>query len=382
MKRINVDSSIISAMSFQVFVPVDPEHCFDSDLHNIATRDWAVPGEMLSFYVMTSPSVLQLDALTFSPYLSKKTVRSRRSTVFNNVVPIICTGFIELAATTTYHRFKSMKPFRLESGHGIYPMCVKIPNSMSVPFFIDVFIPRQANPITRIEMRCLLPFTVTWTMHVTPVSVVAQFNSSVTLRGTALESLEIEDTHAAFVARRESGGEDVASNVEIQKPQTGTGTVCDDDTISSVFIIKPLTEVGASLIANNTLQYMMDWRYKNLRFTSHFNVEMSGESLGFALLLPPVAAEVMRGVTVPMRITNVRNEDQNLDLVFEGGPIQPAVQRVKLPELAIGESCTIDVSLLPLVAGYHRFSFWAETKDGTKIQPLFPTYIRVVEPSE
>ena len=368
-------------MSFEVFVPADPEGCFDGDMHAVKTRDWAVPGEMLYFFVKTSPSVLQLDAITFSAYISRKTVRSRRSTLANTLAPTLSPEkYVDLEATTTYHRFPSMKPFRMESGHGIYPLCVKIPTEMTVPFIVEVFIPRKATPITKVEMRSVLPFMVTWAVHVTTVSLVAEFTTAVTLKG-AMEPLVVENTHATFCVKPANSGEDVASNVEIIKPQNGVATVTDEETVSSVFIMKPLTETGASLIANNTLQYMVDWRCGSLRYTCHYSVDVSNQALGFALLMPPVATEVMSAVTVPMRITNVRNVNQGIDLVFEGGPIQPAVQRVRLPELKIGESCTIDVSLLPLVVGYHKFSFWAETDDGTKIHPLFPTYIRVIAKS-
>ena len=379
MKRINVDSSIISTMTFEAFVPADPCNCFSGDVHEVATRSWAVPGETLYFFVKTSPSVLQLDAITFSAYVSRKAIRSRRSTVMNPITPTVCADYIDITGTTTHHSFPTMKPFRLETGHGIYPMLVKVPLDLMVPFYIDVFIPRNKTPIARVEMRIVHPFSVTWELHASTVSLVAQFTCSVALKGLPITSLELENTHVAFLTKPSNSDDDFASNIEIVKPANVQATMKDDDCISSVFIMRPLTEAGASLLANNLLEFMIDWRFENLRFTNHFMAEVSNECLGYALLLPPVTTEVMKRVTVPMRITNMRSQKQNIDLVFEGGPIQPTVQRLKVPELQIGDSCTLDISLLPLVAGCHVFNFWAEGDDGHRIRPLFPTYIRVTE---
>lgn len=375
----NVDASIISTMTFDAFVPADPLSCFNTDLHEVETRNWAVPGETLYIFVKTSPSVLQLDAITFSPYVTRKSVRSRRSTLMSPITPTVCADYIDLTGTTTHHSFPTMKPFRLESGHGIYPMSVKIPLDLAVPFYVDVFIPRSKTPIARVEMRTVLPFTVTWELRSSTVSLVAQFATSVSLKGCPINSIELENTNVAFLTKPSNIEGDFESNIEIVKPAKVSATMKDDDTISSVFIMRPLTEAGASLLANNLLEFMVDWSYKNMRWTNHYMVEVSNQCLGYALLLPPVSTEVMKRVTVPMRVTNMRSEKKRIDLVFEGGPIQPTVQRIRLPELRIGDSCTIDISLLPLVVGCHMFNFWAECEDGQKVAPLFPTYMRVTE---
>lgn len=376
MKRINVDASIVNTMDFEIFIPEDPSHCFESDLHTVETRNWAIPGEMLYFFIKTSPSVLQLDAITFSPYIVRKSVRSRRSTLMIPVSQGHSAKFIDISSTTTHHGFPSMRPFRLASGHGIYPMCIKVPIDMTVLFSIQVFIPRKSNPIAQTDMKALIPWNVTWEMHSTTVSLVAQFTTVAMLKGSLLHSVQMESTNIAFFTKPPHNEDDFATNIEIVKPGGASIALKDEDSMPSVFIIRPLTEAGASLMSNNMLEFMIDWKYKNLKFTSHFATEVEFESLGFTLLLPPVTTDLMKRVTVPMRITNLRSEKRNVELVFEGGPIQPTAQRIKVPELGVGDSCTVDISLLPLMEGYHKLSFWAE-EDGRRIDPLFPTYIHV-----
>ena len=65
MKRINTNDSIFQQMKFKLIIPLDPIKCTEN-IEKCQTRNWAVPGEILSFYILTSSTVLQLDTLSFS----------------------------------------------------------------------------------------------------------------------------------------------------------------------------------------------------------------------------------------------------------------------------------------------------------------------------
>jgi hypothetical protein len=152
----------------------------------------------------------------------------------------------------------------------------------------------------------------------------------------------------------------------------------DDESVSAIFIFRPLTELGACLLAGGSLCLGVEWHIDCLHFVSEWVSVVETNALGFALLIPPVTVEVMRTVSVPMRITNMRAARRSIDLVFEGGALQPTNQRVHIPELEKGASCTLNISILPLIAGDHKLNFWVEDA-GRRVDPLFPTYISVVE---
>jgi hypothetical protein len=272
-----------------------------------------------------------------------------------------------------------MQPFRIVTGEGIYPMSMKIPLEMTHAFSLRAFLPGRGDKGARVDLKPVNPFSVVWARDTTTVSLVTRFKIEMVLKGLPFPSIEIEGTNVALRSRLKSQVEDFESCIEILKPSQCNGEMKDEESVTSVFLFRPLTELGACLLADSLLHFMVDWRVANLRFTSEFTAELRSKSLGFALLLPPLTAEVMKTATVPMRITNLRAETRTIALFFEGGPIQPTTQVMHVPELAPGASYTLNISVLPLLAGEHRLDFWAE-EDGVRIDPMFPTYITVVDP--
>ena len=200
MAKTILDPSIITKMTFQIFVPLNPATCFQ-DLDHVQTRNFAVPGEVLSFFVKTSPSILQLDSFSFSAYIFDKPVRARRSTLIHPVQMNVSAKYVDPTATICHSSFPYMKPFRLPNGYAIYPLTVQVPANYSNPFYLDVYIPGKTTPIARTEIRPILPFSVSWEQHTTAVSYVAQFGIQTVLKGTKFNSVEIESTDISFDTR-------------------------------------------------------------------------------------------------------------------------------------------------------------------------------------
>ena len=148
--------------------------------------------------------------------------------------------------------------------------------------------------------------------------------------------------------------------------------------MSAFFSLVPLTELGAVTLSNIILNFKITWKIKDLLYTTIWFAEMDWPSFGIAMLLPPVTTKALKTTTVPLRITNLKEPKKDLELVFDGGAIQPVAQRIRLPEIATGESITVNISFLPLNSGYHQLKFWAE-ENGVKIEPLFPTYIEITD---
>jgi hypothetical protein len=207
---------------------------------------------------------------------------------------------------------------------------------------------------------------------------VTVYKITAALKFSLLKLVEVENTNLRFASPPPNDEQDFESHIEILNPAPVKATMVDENVLSTAFLLRPLTEFGASLLTNNLLHFSVDWRFESLRYTTQWTTEIRSRSLGFALLLPPVAAQVMQTVTVPVKITNLRAGNRQIELVFEGGAIQPTAERLKVPELGEGSSTTVNISILPLMAGEHRLKFWAE-ENGKKIYPLFPTYISVVE---
>jgi hypothetical protein len=253
-------------------------------------------------------------------------------------------------------------------------MSIKIPLDLNHPFQLTVVLP-GSNFSAKADLRPVSPFTVTLERHSTTVSLVAQFVVTATLKMNVFTSVDIDAATCSFASNRD---EDFESHIEIMRPAPVRATMRDDESVSAVFIFRPLTELGACLLAGGSMCLGIEWHIDCLRFVSEWVSAVETNALGFALLIPPVTVEVMCTVSVPMRITNIRAERRSIDLVFEGGALQPTNQRIHVPELERGASCTINIGILPLIAGDHRLNFWVED-GGRRVDPLFPTYISVVE---
>ncbi|OHT05876.1 hypothetical protein TRFO_26230 [Tritrichomonas foetus] len=378
MKRDHIDESILSGMKFELVVPLDPLHCFD-DIENCERRTWGVPGEVLHFFILTSASILQLDSLSFNVLVSRQRSMSRRTTLIYAPNFEINDNFIDSCETKTNHRFPTNEPFRLPDGRAVYPLTVKIPITMSATFSLEVFLPRKVQPIAKVELRSIQPFTVTFEQFSTAVSSIAKFNITTSLKSDVVKEIQLQSADVEFDTHPPNHEEDYLSHIRICKPSPFNCASHDDDNMSVIFSFIPLSEKGAVMLTNLTLHFMITWRVMNLEFTIIWEAKMENSSLGLAMLLPPITAKVNQTTTIPLRITNLKSpKKENLEIVFEGGPIQPVAERVKVPDLDVGSSATVNISLLPLSIGYHKFTFRAE--DATsKIYPLFPTYISVVE---
>ncbi|KAK8891041.1 hypothetical protein M9Y10_028245 [Tritrichomonas musculus] len=379
MKRYNIDPSIIQSINFKIIIPVNLQNCLN-DIDNCETRNWVVPGETLFFIIRTSASILQLDTLTFSVFLKKKQVKSRRSTLTtaSSTELVNAEYFLDIIDTNALHQFPSMVPFHLPSGEAIYPLSVKIPITMNAPFSLEVYTPRKKAPIAKIDMRSISPFNVTVESHATSLSLITLFKIEALFKVQGIDKLYIESADIDFDTRPPHNGKDFKSNIKIDKPCNCKCEVVDNESLSAVFSLIPLTELGAATLSNITLNFKITWRIKELAYTTVWIAEMDAPSFGMAMLLPPVTTKALKTTTVPLRITNLKETRKNLELVFDGGAIQPVAQRIRLPEIATGESITINISFLPLNSGYHQLKFWAE-EDGVKIEPLFPTYIEIVD---
>ncbi|OHT10953.1 hypothetical protein TRFO_19525 [Tritrichomonas foetus] len=378
MKRFNIDESILKSISFEIVVPFNPARCFDK-IETCETRDWAIPGEKLFFFLKASASILQLNSLSFSVFANKKQVRSRRSTLLISSTTNFTDQYIEPTETKTHHKLPSMSPFRLPDGTAIYPLFVQIPITLMTAFDIEVFIPRVSRSVAKKEIHPVFPFSVTFKQHQTTLSSIAQFFINISLKGQDINELDIESTNIGFDTRPPHNEEDFKSNIQIVKPCNLKCKICDDQNLSSVFLLSPLTENGALMLTSNlVIHFLLSWRIKELSFTSSWIVEMKTQSIGLTMLLPPVTTKALTTTTVPLRITNLKEARKNLELIFDGGAIQPVAQRIQVPEIPSGSSVTMNISFLPLSAGYHQLRFWAE-ENGKRIDPLFPTYINVVD---
>lgn len=379
MKRYNINSSIIQSINFQLVIPVDPIHCFD-DIDNCETRNWVVPGETLFFFIRSSASILQLDAISFNIFLRKKQIKSRRSTLAASPTTDfrLTECFLEVCETKTLHKFETTNPFHLPNGDAIYPLSIKIPVSMVTPFVIEAYTPRKATPIAKAEMKPINPFNVSIKSQTTSVSYITQFDIDTTFRQQSIEKVFIESTDLEFDTKPPHNSLDYQSNIKVEKPCNLHCQVHPDERFSVVYSLLPLTELGAVALSNFVVNFSINWTYNNLKFTSIWCYDFTSLSLGIAMLLPPVTTKALQTTTVPLRITNMIEARKDIEIVFDGGSIQPIAQRIKLPAISTGESITLNVSFLPLNSGYHQLKFWAE-ENGNKIEPLFPTYIEVIE---
>jgi hypothetical protein len=374
--RVSFDSK--KPIECSVHVPLDPATCFEGDLNAVQTRKWVVPGETLCFFVKTGKTCLQLDSLPFSFRLTRRPVAARRNTLTVPVLSPIAPKSVDITGVVGHQSFKSMQAFRLPTQEAVHPMVAKIPLTLNSPFLLQIFIAGQKAPVTEVELRPISPFQIAWDLQATTVSLVAIYKITSALKFTFLKMVELEGTSLRFATPPPNDEQDFESHIEILNPAPLKANMVDENVLSAVFLIRPLTEFGASLLTNNLLNFSVDWKYETLRYTTQWTTEVRSRSLGFALLLPPVAAQVMQTVTVPVKITNLRAGNRQIELVFEGGAVQPTAERIQVPELAQGSSTTVNISILPLMAGEHKLDFWAE-ENGKKIYPLFPTYISVVE---
>lgn len=379
MKRYNIDPSIIQSINFKIVIPIDPQHCL-GDIDNCETRNWTVPGETLFFFIRTSASILQLDTLTFSIFLKKKQVKSRRSTLITASTTDLVNAeyYLDINDTNTLHQFPSMVPFHLPNGEAIYPLSIKIPISMITPFSLEVYTPRKKEPIAKVDMRPISPFNVTIESHSTSLSLITLFSIETAFKIQGIDKLYVESADIDFDTRPPHNGKDFKSIIKIDKPCNCKCEVIDGQKLNAVFSLIPLTELGAATLSNIVLNFKVTWKIKDLMYTTIWVAEMDSPSFGMAMLLPPVTTKALKTTTVPLRITNLKEPRKDLELVFDGGAIQPVAQRIRLPEIGTGESITVNISFLPLNSGYHQLKFWAE-ENGEKIEPLFPTYIEITD---
>ena len=357
---------------------MDPSHCYEN-ISQCETRDWAVPGEKLFFIIKASPSLLRLDALSFRVVANRKTLRSRRSTLLHTPTLVLEDLYIDAIETKEGYKCPQMSPFRLPDGHAIYPTFVEIPISLTAGVTLEVYIPRFSAPVAKKDLKSLSPFSVSLKKHASTISYILQFNISVCLKGQEIDEVEIESTDIMFDSKPPHNEENYLSNILVNKPCNIKGVMLDNQNLSAVFSLSPITEIGSAMLSDILILFMVKWKIKNLLFTTKWKVNLTNpSSLSMAILLPPVTTKVLSTTTVPLRITNLKEVKNNIELVFEGGAIQPVAQRIPIPELPVGESLTMNLSFLPLSTGYHQLKFWVEDK-GVRIDPLFPTYINVIE---
>lgn len=371
----SLDASIVQTIKFDVFIPSDPAHCFES-IETITTRNWVVPGENLCFFVRTSPSIIQLESLSFSAFVVLKPMRSRKSTIIPSMLSFQVNNFLDPKETIAHKKFSLSKPFRLENGYGIYPMSLHIPISIAVPFYLDVYIPRKTTPIVRHELKPVLPFNILFDRFSTSVSLVTQFTINCSIHSSSIKQVNIESTSLTFDARPPYNDIDYHSNVEILPAYDKQLTMKNDDSVTSVFSLRPLTELGACYLTCINIDFAIKWSVNELEFTTHFEANSNSNSLGLVIMMPPIKAKLMTATTIPVRITNVCNNDPINEICFDSGAIQPIAERIPIPIIEPGKSTTVDISLLPLVPGMQEIKYWAQV-EGQRIDPMFPTYLYV-----
>jgi hypothetical protein len=363
----------------EVVVPTDPANCFNQAIHEVDSRNWFVPGETLLFFLRTAPSSLQLDSMLFSHRFVHQHVPTRRETVSLGTSMPRASKALPLSSSISHQSFKSREPFRLPTGEGIYPMSAKIPQSLTSPVVLEVHLAGQKTPIASLPLRPLLPFETELEIRSTSVSLVAIFKITTSLKHSGLHSVDVNSTSLFFKSTPPNDGQDFERHIDvIDSAPLAHSVMADCNKRTSVFVLRPLTELGAVIMANNRINFSVHWSCGFLKFTNIYSSEIKSECIGFAFLTSSVTAELMKKVIVTMKITNLHPEKKKVDLVFEGGPVQPTTQRIHVPELDRGASTTIAIAILPLAVGDHKLVFWAE-EGGRRVDPLFPTYISVVK---
>lgn len=380
MKRINTNDSIFQQMKFKLIIPVDPIKCSEN-LEQCPTRNWGVPGEILYFYILTSSTILQLDSLSFSIFVNKKQAPSSRSTLsYSEAFPSTHKS-LDICETRTLHEFNIKNaPFRIPDGRAVYPLSVRIPITMTTPFNIDIFLPRTQVPVLRAEMVPLIPFDISVLQRSTSISTIIHYNILATLRSTSVKKVQIDDADVEFDTKPPHNNEDIISNIQIVKPcqKFVKCKVQSDDQFSVLFSFIPLSEIGALMLSNLALRFLITWRYENLSYTTVWESKFESASLGITLLVHPVTAQLMNSTSIPMKISNFKDEKRNIEIFFDNGPLQPVMEKFKVSEIEPNSSITVNIGVLPLSVGYHQLKFWAE-ENGERIEPLFPTYISVTE---
>ena len=380
MKRINTNDSIVQQMKFKLIIPLDPIKCTEN-IENCQTRNWGVPGEILYFYILTSSTVLQLDTLSFSVFINKKQSPSSHSTLSYSEAISDHHKPLDICETRTLHEFNLKNtPFRINDGRAVYPLSIRIPINMTTPFNIDIYLPRTQVPVLRTEMIPLIPFDISVQQQSTAISTIIHYNIFATLKSTDAKKVHIDNVDIEFDTRPPHNNEDIISNLQIVKPINNFAE-CDvksDDHLSVLFSIIPLTEIGALMMTNLALHFLISWRYENLVFTTIWESKFKSPSLGITLLVHPIPIHLMNLASIPLKISNFDKEKRSIELFFDNGPLQPVMEKCKLPDIEPNSSITVNIGVLPLSVGYHQLKFWAE-ENGEKIEPLFPTYISVIE---
>lgn len=380
MKRINTNDTIVQQMKFKLIIPLDPIEC-TKDIENCQTRNWGVPGEILYFYIITSSTVLQLDTLSFSVFINKKQAPSSRSTISFSEAISDSHQLLDICETRTLHELNLKNtPFRLPDGRAVYPLSIRIPINMATPFNIDIYLPRTQIPVLRTEMVPLVPFDISVRQQSTAISTVIHYNIFASLKSTEAKKIHIDNVDVEFDTRPPHNNEDIISNLKIVKPLESFAE-CDikaDDHFSVLFSVIPLTEKGALMLSNLSLNFLISWRYENLVYTTVWESKFKSPSLGITLLVHPIPIHLMNLASIPLKISNFNKEKRTIQLFFDNGPLQPVMEKYQLPEIEPNSSITVNIGVLPLSVGYHQLKFWAE-ENGEKIEPLFPTYISVIE---
>ncbi|KAH0790592.1 hypothetical protein GPJ56_005447 [Histomonas meleagridis] len=373
MESLPADPDLIESFSLELIIPEDPEHCFE-DVDNCPQRRWAVPGEDLFLFIKTSPSAFHINCLSFNVRIVGTHLSSRRST-FGHMSTSLMTNLDQIK-TIVNHSFPPMTPFRTDSDCIIYPLKILIPPTMRTQFKIEAYIPGRAKSIQSHTLQIFSPFNVFFRSEPTTGSLILQFNIECDLRMNL--PVELESTDVEIEAENPQILHDFQSNIKITNPSNIKCTVKNEMSLSSIFIFVPLTSIGASMLPHLITNFSINWNVKSLSFKSVWTTDIEKETFGISILIPPITAKVNQTTTVPFRLTNANDVAKSIDLVFEGGYIQPVAKRVHVPNIEPNSSTTIDISLLPLAVGYHPLKFWAENAQ-KRIEPMFPTYVFVKE---
>lgn len=379
---INMELTHDIANSSRIIVPFSVPAQFD-DVVQLQTRDWVVPGEILVIFIEINRCLSSIDEFSF--YCSVTDTESSAKLKSNP-------NFVPLTSISTRPPIRSQLNIKkMKDGRVYYPVKIQVPIFQTKKYLISAFCLRNPDPIATCECFSLQPFSVIWSRHLTPQSVIVQFQVNCKLPEIdrwKRTSISIESANLKF---SESAEDEPAftSSVAIIKTSETSFSVSDGDSISLAFILKPLSDDGAVRIAKMPLTFTLAWiapsivpiEGNQMQYIANFSFNAGYQQADLVISAPMTKCELLKPSSIPLRITSMPSttEPRTVDICFDSGKIQPMTKSQQIHFKGGYEAKTIEFGFIPLCIGEHKLKIWAKSGDDI-IYPMLPICLSVEKP--
>ncbi|OHT16319.1 hypothetical protein TRFO_41891 [Tritrichomonas foetus] len=355
---------------FKIIIPLSiPDEI--KDVANLETRDWLVPGEKLIIFVEMGRCITSLDEFSFYCTVTdaEHTPQFKRRQ-----------RFLSLSSMSTKKHLPNLSTIKVDDGRMYFPVRIQVPNSTTRRYVVSAFCLRNTTPVTQLECYSLQPFIVTWSKHLTPQSIIVLLSIKCNIPENWKENIPISAANLKF---NESAEDEqlFSKSIAIIKTADSSYTLSNGDVASVAFTLKPLSDEGAIRVSKMPLSFSISWKASEIEYVATFPFNVGKQKSDLVISAPMVKCELLKPSSIPLRITNMKNEPRKVDLCFGSGKIQPMTKRQEIDFQGGFEAKSIEFGFIPLCIGEHKLKIWAEDGEDS-IYPMFPICLSVEKPQQ